>query len=108
MPISSPSRLCGRTVFRWPFDFNGHRGSPHFIYYDALPLTHPAFFPRFADLNGTVTRYHQAVARAENVAFISPAIRRLFEQRLARRRLPSAIVVRPGADGLPRVKATVP
>jgi glycosyltransferase involved in cell wall biosynthesis len=73
---------------------------PFALYYDALPLTHPQFFPRRADRSGAVTRYHRAVAQAENVAFISENSRRVFETRLARRRLRNALVVRPGADAL--------
>jgi glycosyltransferase involved in cell wall biosynthesis len=80
-----------------------------FIYYDALPLTHPQFFgPRFAD---ALAAYHRAVVRSDNVGFISQASLHVFENRLARRNVANAIVVRPGADGLrPRrhVKQTRP
>jgi glycosyltransferase involved in cell wall biosynthesis len=71
-----------------------------FIYYDALPLTHPQFFYVGADRIGALPRYHQVVAESENVAFISEATRRVFERRVARRTLARAIVSRPGADGL--------
>ena len=71
-----------------------------FIYYDALPLTHPQFFPRFTDGLGAVTRYHQVLSRAHGVAFISAAMKEVFERRLARRSLTHAVVARPGADGL--------
>lgn len=73
---------------------------PFFIYFDALPLTHPQFYPRGADVAATVTRYHQAVSRSENVAFISEDARRNFELRIARRKPKNAIVARPGADAL--------
>ena len=79
-----------------------------FIYFDALPLTHPQFYPRAADSSGAVGRYHRAVARSENVAFISASTKALFEQRIARRTLDNAIVVKPGADGLPSVSPTPP
>ena len=73
---------------------------PFALYYDALPLTHPELFPRGADNTGAVTRYHRAVSRIEDVAFISEQTRRTFESRLARRRLGNALVARPGADAL--------
>jgi glycosyltransferase involved in cell wall biosynthesis len=73
---------------------------PFALHFDALPLTHPQFFPPKADQSGAVTRYHRAVAQIENVAFISENSRRVFEARLARRRLRNALVVRPGADAL--------
>ena len=79
-----------------------------FIYFDALPLTHPQFFPRAADGHGAVGRYHRAVARSENVAFISAYTKTLFEERIARRKLDNSIVARPGADGLPSVPSTPP
>lgn len=69
-----------------------------FIYYDALPLTHPEFFGRgFAEALGP---YHRTVVRSDNVGFISKATLNVFENRLARRKLTNATVVRPGADGL--------
>jgi glycosyltransferase involved in cell wall biosynthesis len=70
------------------------------LYYDALPLTHPEFFRPGSDRGGRVTRYHHAVSRIENVAFISAGTRRVFETRIARRPLPKALVALPGADGL--------
>jgi glycosyltransferase involved in cell wall biosynthesis len=79
-----------------------------FIYFDALPLTHPQFYPRGADSHGAVGRYHRAVARSENVAFISASTKALFEQRIARRTLDNAIVAKPGADGLPAISPTPP
>lgn len=84
------------------------RSTPFFVYYDALPLTHPQFYPRGADRDGRVTRYHREVAKADNVAFISKSTRDVFERRLARRSLHRAIVARPGADGLPSVRAVPP
>jgi glycosyltransferase involved in cell wall biosynthesis len=79
-----------------------------FIYFDALPLTHPELYPRSADGHGLVGRYHRTVARSENVAFISGSTKTLFEQRIARRTIKNAIVARPGADGLPPVTASLP
>jgi glycosyltransferase involved in cell wall biosynthesis len=76
--------------------------SVFFLYYDALPLTHPQFFAGSADRAVEFLRYHQSVVSADNVAFISQATKEVFELRLARRSPRNAIVVRPGADGLPR------
>ena len=81
---------------------------PWFIYYDALPLTHPHLFGPHSDHGLVVTRYHRALARAENIAFISQAVRDGFETRIARRRVPNAIVTRPGANGLRRVEQIAP
>jgi glycosyltransferase involved in cell wall biosynthesis len=81
---------------------------PFVMYYDALPLTHPQFFRQTVDEGGRVTRYHRAVARIENVAFISEHTRRVFETRIARRRLPNALVVQPGADALTGLWQTPP
>jgi glycosyltransferase involved in cell wall biosynthesis len=79
---------------------NAPRTTSFFIYYDALPLTDPQFFPRGADKIGALPRYHQAVAASENVAFISERTREVFESRVARRVPTNAIVSRPGANGL--------
>jgi hypothetical protein len=94
--------LCEKSVAVASQLLRSDRTTPFFIHYDALPLTHPQFYPAGADRNGIVTRYHSIVAKSSNVAFISPATQRMFEQRLARRALGNAIVIRPGADGLPR------
>jgi len=75
----------------------------YFLYFDALPLTHPQFYPRGADSDGAVTRYHRVVARATNVAFISGGTRSVFERRLGRRPVANGLVARPGADALPHV-----
>jgi glycosyltransferase involved in cell wall biosynthesis len=77
-----------------------HGATSFFIYYDALPLTHPQFFPKSADRNGAISRYHEVVAASENVAFISQMTRRIFETRVARREVANAVVAKPGADGL--------
>lgn len=78
--------------------------TPFFLYYDALPLTHPQFFrARDVDQAG-FTKYHRSVVRSDNVAFISQAVRALFEKRIARGTPSNAIVARPGADGLPPVR----
>jgi glycosyltransferase involved in cell wall biosynthesis len=74
--------------------------TPFALYYDALPLTHPQFFPGRVDRSGRVTRYHRIISQIENVAFISQSTRRVFETRIARRPLRNAVVVRPGADAL--------
>jgi glycosyltransferase involved in cell wall biosynthesis len=79
-----------------------------FLYYDALPLTHPQFFSAGCDGNLLVTRYNQVIASSDNVAFISQAARTVFEARIARRTLPNAMVARPGADGLPHVDHSPP
>jgi glycosyltransferase involved in cell wall biosynthesis len=74
------------------------------IYYDALPLTHPEHYSKQADRQCVLTRYHLFASKVENVAFISSSVRRLLEERLARRPVANAIVVEPGADGLPVVR----
>jgi glycosyltransferase involved in cell wall biosynthesis len=79
---------------------------PFALYFDALPMTHPQFFPRGADRRRT--RYHLAVSRIEDVVFISERTRRVFETRLARRRLRNSLVARPGADALPAGRRTTP
>jgi glycosyltransferase involved in cell wall biosynthesis len=82
--------------------------TPFFIYYDALPLTHPQFFGPRSDGGLVVTRYQSTLARAANVAFISETIRKDFESRIARRPVVNAIVARPGADGLGRAVSAPP
>ncbi len=82
------------------------RSVAFFIYYDALPLTHPQFFEPSVDGRAILTRYHLAVVGSENVAYISESSRRTFEQRIARRKPTNGIVVRPGADGLQRKRMT--
>jgi glycosyltransferase involved in cell wall biosynthesis len=81
---------------------------PFFIYYDLLPLTHPQFFAPRSDGGLVVTRYHWTLARAANVAFISEAVRKDFESRIARRAVLNGIVARPGADGLGRAVSAAP
>jgi len=71
-----------------------------FMYYDALPLTHPEFFHLDAEREMPLIRYNTTVARSDNVAFISGWIREVFEARIARRTLRNAVVTRLGADGL--------
>lgn len=83
------------------------RTVPFFIYYDALPLTQPRLFTPRADQGLVITRYHRTLGAAENIAFISQAVREDFESRVARRKLANAIVARPGADGL-RPRGHVP
>jgi glycosyltransferase involved in cell wall biosynthesis len=73
---------------------------PFFIYYDAIPLTHPEYFDKRTDADGSITRYHVRLARASHIAFISVAIKELFERRIARKALPHAIVARLGANGM--------
>ena len=70
------------------------------LYYDAIPLTHAKFFPPSVDGEGSVTRYHRALATVDEIAFISAATRRMFETRIARRTLEHGQVVTLGADGL--------
>jgi glycosyltransferase involved in cell wall biosynthesis len=84
------------------------RTTPFFIHYDALPLTHPHLYPRGADADAAMTRYHRVLARAKNVAFISENARATFESRIARRQIANAAVVRPGADGLRRTDPSSP
>ena len=79
-----------------------------FIYYDALRLTHPEYFPSDVDRELPVIRYNQVVARAENVACISAMTRAIFESRIARRKPEHAVVLRLGADGLERVDSPQP
>jgi glycosyltransferase involved in cell wall biosynthesis len=87
---------------------DSRRTTPFFIYYDALPLTHPQFFPPDVEREAPLIRYNRAVSRSENVAFISGSIRRLFETRIARRRLKHAVVASLGADGLKHVDSRGP
>ena len=84
------------------------RTTPFFIHYDALPLTHPHLYPRGADADAAVTRYHRVLARAQNVAFISENARATFESRIARRQIANSAVARPGADGLRRTDPSPP
>jgi glycosyltransferase involved in cell wall biosynthesis len=86
----------------------GRLSKSFFLYYDALPLTHPQFFGSGCDGNLLVTRYNHVIASSDNVAFISQAARTVFEARIARRTLPNAMVARPGADGLPHVNHSTP
>jgi glycosyltransferase involved in cell wall biosynthesis len=80
----------------------------YFIYFDAIPLTHPEFFAKATDTDGSVTRYHQVLSGMDHVAFISAAARELFEGRIARRRLDGGRVATLGADGLPKVTISRP
>jgi glycosyltransferase involved in cell wall biosynthesis len=91
LAVAERLRGCTRTI-------------PFFIYYDALPLTQPSLFPAHADRGLGVTRYHHTLAAADNIAFISRAVREDFESRIARRKLPNAIVARPGGDALRRLE----
>jgi len=84
------------------------RTTPFFVYYDALPLTHPEFFLLDVEREVPLIRYNSAVSHSENVAFISGSIRRVFEARIARRRLQHAVVTRLGADGLRPVQSQRP
>jgi glycosyltransferase involved in cell wall biosynthesis len=79
------------------------RTMPFFLYYDALPLTHPEFFRLDVEREIPLIRYNDTVSRSDNVAFISSSIRRTFESRIARRRVRHAAVMRLGADGLKAV-----
>ena len=77
----------------------GLRNSPVTVaslFYDALPLLHPQWFPGWDQV--AAGRYYRAVAELDDVAFISRAIRDEFEHRLARRRLRNAAVAYPGVD----------
>jgi glycosyltransferase involved in cell wall biosynthesis len=82
--------------------------TPFFIYYDALPLTHPKFFPRDAQREVRLLDYNGTVMRSDHVAFISSNTRTFFEERVARRPIGHATVARPGADGLERVPPCMP
>jgi glycosyltransferase involved in cell wall biosynthesis len=84
------------------------RPTVFFIYYDALPMTHPDFFRLDVDREIPLIRYNATVARSENVAFISSSIRKVFETRIARRTLRSAVVTPLGADGLVAVPPEAP
>lgn len=84
------------------------RTVPFFVYYDALPLTHPHLFGPRSDGGLVVTRYHRILAGADNVAFISRAVRDGFQSRIARRKVPNGIITRPGADGLRRIGEIAP
>jgi glycosyltransferase involved in cell wall biosynthesis len=79
-----------------------------FVYYDALPLTHPQFFRLDVERELPLMRYNGTVARSENVAFISSSIRKVFETRVARRALRNAVVTPLGADGLVAVPPEPP
>jgi glycosyltransferase involved in cell wall biosynthesis len=66
------------------------------LFYDALPLLHPRWFPGWDHV--AAGRYYRLVAELDDVAFISRAIRDEFEHRLARRRLRNAAVAYPGVE----------
>ncbi|MGF1646035.1 MAG: glycosyltransferase [Kineosporiaceae bacterium] len=66
------------------------------LFYDALPLLHPRWFPGWDHV--AAGRYYRLVAGLEDVAFISAAVRDEFERRLARRALRNAVVAHPGVD----------
>ncbi len=84
------------------------RPTVFFVYYDALPLTHPDFFRLDVEREIPLLRYNTTVARSENVAFISSSIRHVFETRIARRPLRNAVVTPLGADGLVPVPPKAP
>jgi glycosyltransferase involved in cell wall biosynthesis len=84
------------------------RPMPFFLYYDALPLTHPRFFPREVQSQAPLIRYHNTVAAADNVAFISRGSRDVFEDRIARRQPRCGLVARLGADGLKPIASPPP
>ncbi len=84
------------------------RAPAFFVYYDALPLTHPELYPRGTDAGGEVSRYHRCVVASDNVAFISQKTRETFESRIARRKSANSIVARPGADSFPRALEVTP
>jgi glycosyltransferase involved in cell wall biosynthesis len=84
------------------------RTTAFFVYYDALPLTHPQFFPPAIEREAPLIRYNRTVSRSDNVAFISSATRRVFEARIARRSPQHAIVARLGADGLKPMQSRQP
>jgi glycosyltransferase involved in cell wall biosynthesis len=71
-----------------------------FLFYDALSLTHPQHFPASGESELTITAYTRALSRARNIAFISEHSREMFEQRIAQRPSPAAIVLHLGADGM--------
>jgi glycosyltransferase involved in cell wall biosynthesis len=66
------------------------------LFYDALPLLHPEWFPGWDHVSAG--RYYRTVAALEDVAFISSAVREEFEQRIARRRLANGAVAHPGVE----------
>lgn len=66
------------------------------LFYDALPLLHPQWFPGWDQVSAG--RYYRLVAGLDDVAFISGAIRDEFETRLARRRLRNPAVAYPGVE----------
>jgi glycosyltransferase involved in cell wall biosynthesis len=80
----------------------GQRPVPFFVYYDALPLTHPHGFRLGAPAELAFNRYYRALLPASNIAFISRRARETFEQRLARASSPGSITLELGADGIGR------
>lgn len=66
------------------------------VFYDALPVLHPVEFSGWDQV--VADRYFRTVAALDDVAFISDAVRREFETRLARRPVPNGVVAFPGVD----------
>lgn len=76
------------------------RPVPFFIYFDALPLTHPLNVGLRADTELAITRYHRILRDAANIAFISQHARETFEKRVARTPVDGGVVLHLGADGV--------
>jgi glycosyltransferase involved in cell wall biosynthesis len=76
------------------------RPVPFFVYFDALPLTHPRQVGLRADAELAITRYHRILRDAANIAFISRDARETFEKRVARKTVEGAVVLHLGADGV--------
>ena len=100
-PTFHPSSAAVATRLR-----SSVRTPAFFIYYDALPLTHPELFPK-RTAEG-LEPFSRAVVSSDNVAFISKATQRVVEGRLARRPLANALVAALGADSLPTVPSRAP
>lgn len=90
------AELTGEPAVLDVLDLVGSRMRVAALFYDALPLLHPRWFPGWDHV--AAGRYYRLVAGLEDVAFISAAVRDEFEQRLARRSLRNAAVAHPGVD----------
>jgi len=71
----------------------------YFIFYDALPITHPQYFPPQTSYE-TIEPYFRLVRHAKHVGFISRSTRDVFCQRLLRRSDFDGPVLRLGSDSM--------
>ena len=76
------------------------------IVYDAIPQTHPHFYP--GPHTGATDRYYISLGKLESLGFISAASLRIFEDRFRRSPVPNPVVIPLGADTLGRETNPVP